>query len=111
MTLKLVLHSHPTASFTSASMKLHSSCAALQAVELVADRVRAHGVRGLVVDPEVAAAIKEHLFPLATVITPNVPEASAMLGTLYGLRAVGVCERSLDQRCNSRPVLQLPTNG
>lgn len=53
----------------------------------------AHGVRGLVVDPvlvatsgdslagsEVAEAIKRRLFPLATVITPNVPEASAMLG-------------------------------
>ena len=63
----------------------------------MADRVRAHCVRDLVVDPvlvatsgdalagsEVAAAIKEHLFPLATVITPNVPEAAALLGTLHG---------------------------
>lgn len=66
-----------------------------QAVEAVADRLVAHGVRGLVVDPvlvatsgdslagsEVAEAIKRCLFPLATVITPNVPEASAMLGKL-----------------------------
>ena len=53
----------------------------------------AYGVRALVVDPvlvatsgdtlaglEVSEAIKRRLFPLATVITPNVPEASAMLG-------------------------------
>ncbi len=65
-----------------------------QAVEAVADAVRRHGVGALVVDPvlvatsgdslagaEVAAAIVERLFPLATVVTPNIPEASVMLGT------------------------------
>ena len=31
-------------------------------------------------DSEVAEAMKAHLFPLATVITPNLPEASALLG-------------------------------
>lgn len=59
----------------------------------VADAVRAHKVSTLVVDPvlvatsgdslagsEVAHALKTHLFPLATVITPNLPEASALLG-------------------------------
>ena len=29
---------------------------------------------------EVAQALKTHLFPLATIITPNLPEASALLG-------------------------------
>ena len=65
----------------------------VQAVEAVADAVRAHSVAALVVDPvlvatsgdslagaEVAAAIVELLFPLATVVTPNIPEASVMLG-------------------------------
>ena len=55
--------------------------------------MRAHSVRAVVVDPvlvatsgdslagaEVAAAIVRHLFPLATVVTPNIPEASVMLG-------------------------------
>ena len=32
---------------------------------------------------EVSEAIKRRLFPLATVITPNVPEASAMLGECH----------------------------
>ncbi len=65
----------------------------MQAVEIVADRVKAHNVRALVVDPvlvstsghslagsDVGAALIKHLFPLATVITPNLPEASGLLG-------------------------------
>ena len=68
-------------------------CLCVQAVMAVADAVRAHKVSTLVVDPvlvatsgdslagsEVAQALKTHLFPLATVITPNLPEASALLG-------------------------------
>lgn len=64
-----------------------------EAVMAVADAVRAHKVSTLVVDPvlvatsgdslagsEVAHALKMHLFPLATIITPNLPEASALLG-------------------------------
>lgn len=60
----------------------------------VADAVKAHKVPKLVVDPvlvatsgdalagsEVAQALKAHLFPLATLITPNLPEASALLGS------------------------------
>ena len=68
-------------------------CVCVQAVMAVADAVRAHKVSTLVVDPvlvatsgdslagsEVAQALKMHLFPLATIITPNLPEASALLG-------------------------------
>ncbi|DBA77723.1 TPA: hypothetical protein ACH3X2_008416 [Trebouxia sp. C0005] len=64
-----------------------------EAVVAVADAVRAHKMSTLVVDPvlvatsgdslagfEVAQALKTHLFPLATIITPNLPEASALLG-------------------------------
>ncbi len=35
---------------------------------------------------EVAAAIVERLFPLATVVTPNIPEASVMLGARHVCR-------------------------
>lgn len=65
----------------------------LQAVKAVAEHVERHQVSTLVVDPvlvatsgdslagsEVAQALKTHLFPLATLITPNLPEASALLG-------------------------------
>ncbi|KAF5829310.1 Phosphomethylpyrimidine kinase-domain-containing protein [Dunaliella salina] len=62
-------------------------------VELVASKIREHKVEQLVVDPvlvstsghalaedSVAKALLRHLTPLATLITPNIPEASALLG-------------------------------
>ncbi|MEO8082777.1 MAG: bifunctional hydroxymethylpyrimidine kinase/phosphomethylpyrimidine kinase [Ardenticatenales bacterium] len=62
-------------------------------VEAVADRLIAHGVTTLVVDPvmiakggdallapEAQAALIVRLLPLATVVTPNLHEASALLG-------------------------------
>ena len=58
----------------------------------MAELVQKHQVSALVVDPvlvatsgdslagsQVAQALKAYLFPLATVITPNLPEASALL--------------------------------
>lgn len=57
-------------------------------VEVVADRLRAHDARNIVLDPVLVAtsgdllgapgvveAMKQHLFALATVITPNMSEA------------------------------------
>jgi hydroxymethylpyrimidine/phosphomethylpyrimidine kinase len=72
-------------------------------IEVVADRVRAHGLRPLVVDPVMMAksgdsllrpdaveALRKILVPLATVVTPNLPEAEALAGSpiesLEGMR-------------------------
>jgi len=62
-------------------------------VAAVARSLRAHGARRVVLDPVLVAksgarlleddgvlALKEELFPLADVITPNLPEAAALLG-------------------------------
>jgi hydroxymethylpyrimidine/phosphomethylpyrimidine kinase len=62
-------------------------------IEVVAERVRAHALTQLVVDPVMVAkgghrllrddavdALRRLLLPLATVITPNLPEAEALLG-------------------------------
>lgn len=62
-------------------------------VEAVADRLKRHGARNIVLDPvlvatsgdslgapDVVEAMKRYLFPLATVITPNVPEAIRLSG-------------------------------
>ncbi len=62
-------------------------------VETVADRLRHHKVANLVVDPVMVAksgdallreeardAVRTLLLPLAAVITPNLPEAEALLG-------------------------------
>ena len=62
-------------------------------VEIVAEKVREHDLRPLVVDPVIVAesgarllredavqTLREQLLPLATVLTPNLPEAEALLG-------------------------------
>lgn len=62
-------------------------------VEVVAARLRAHGVVQLVVDPvmvaksgdrllaaDAVAALRKSLLPMARVITPNLPEAADLLG-------------------------------
>ena len=59
----------------------------------VADRLRHHGVRNIVLDPvmvaksghhllrdDAVAALRETLVPIARVITPNLPEAGVLLG-------------------------------
>ena len=61
-------------------------------IDAVADGLRRHGARNVVLDPvmvaksgdrllrpEAIAALKERLLPLATVITPNLPEAAVLL--------------------------------
>ena len=61
-------------------------------IELVAAKVRAHDLHPLVVDPvmvaksgdrllreDALAALRDRLLPLATVLTPNIPEAEVLL--------------------------------
>lgn len=62
-------------------------------IETVADRLRAHDVARIVLDPVMVAksgdkllrdeaidALKEKLIPIATIITPNIPEAEVLTG-------------------------------
>ena len=66
-------------------------------VRAVADRLRAHLAERIVIDPVMVAksgdrllrddaveALRQHLIPLGTVITPNLPEAEDLLGTKIG---------------------------
>ena len=66
--------------------------ATAEIVEVVAAKVREHDLRPLVVDPVMVAksgdrllnedaigTLREQLLPLATVLTPNLPEAEALL--------------------------------
>jgi hydroxymethylpyrimidine/phosphomethylpyrimidine kinase len=61
-------------------------------IEVVTDGLRRHGARNVVVDPvmvaksgdrllreDAVAALRQRLLPLATVITPNLPEAAVLL--------------------------------
>lgn len=65
----------------------------VEIIRIVADRLRAHRVANIVLDTVMIAksgdallldtaveALIEHLLPLATVITPNLPEAARLLG-------------------------------
>ncbi|MFD2372042.1 bifunctional hydroxymethylpyrimidine kinase/phosphomethylpyrimidine kinase [Brevibacillus sp. GCM10020057] len=62
-------------------------------IQAVAEEIRAFGISRLVVDPvmvakggakllldEAIAALKQHLLPLAEVVTPNLPEAECLTG-------------------------------
>jgi hydroxymethylpyrimidine/phosphomethylpyrimidine kinase len=62
-------------------------------IETVARKIKEHGIPNLVVDPvmvakggarlleqEAQTALIEHLLPLATVVTPNLPEAQVLTG-------------------------------
>ncbi len=62
-------------------------------VEIVAERLRWHGIPNLVVDPvmiaksgdpllrrEAVETVKSQLIPLATLVTPNLPEAETLTG-------------------------------
>jgi hydroxymethylpyrimidine/phosphomethylpyrimidine kinase len=62
-------------------------------IEVVAERIRRHGIGNLVVDPvmvaksgdrllrpDAVAALTELLLPLALVVTPNLPEAETLVG-------------------------------
>lgn len=62
-------------------------------IEIVAEKIRQHRLQNLVVDPVMVAksgdlllrpeaieALKSHLIPLATIVTPNLPEAERLTG-------------------------------
>lgn len=68
--------------------------ATAELIETVAAGLKRHGAKNIVLDPVMIAAsgarlletsaveaIRTHLFPLATLITPNLPEAAALLGS------------------------------
>lgn len=63
-----------------------------EVIEAVADGLRRHGARNIVIDPvmiaksgarllreDAVSALKERLLPLAALVTPNLPEASVLL--------------------------------
>lgn len=88
-------------------------------IRTVADRVERHGVERLVVDPvmeakggrallrpEAVEALRTRLFPLAAVVTPNLPEAQALTGVEgTGARAVReMAKRMVDMGARSAVV-------
>jgi hydroxymethylpyrimidine/phosphomethylpyrimidine kinase len=78
-------------------------------VEVAADRLAAHHAQNLVIDPVITAkdgvrlltddgirALCDKLFPLATLVTPNAPEAAALTGeTVTGRDGAARAARAL----------------
>ena len=71
--------------------------ATAELAEEVADAIRAHGLESYVMDPVMVAttgarllaeraerALRDHLLPLATVVTPNLEEAAVLVGHPVG---------------------------
>lgn len=87
-------------------------------IKLIAEKIRQYNLKNIVLDPVMVAtngdaliqsgsSVKEafidHLFPLATLVTPNIPEAKELLGTDC-LDPKEICLR-LSERCNIQAVL------
>jgi hydroxymethylpyrimidine/phosphomethylpyrimidine kinase len=77
----------------------------LEIIDAVADRLHRHGARNIVLDPvmvaksgdrllraDAVAALKQRLLPLATVITPNLPEAAVLLEVKEARDLAGMIE-------------------
>jgi hydroxymethylpyrimidine/phosphomethylpyrimidine kinase len=78
-------------------------------IQAVADGLRRYGAANIVLDPVMVAqsgdkllqdaaitALKDHLLPLATVLTPNLPEAGVLLGReVNGLDEMQAAAKSL----------------
>lgn len=66
---------------------------------VVLDPVLAAGAGGCLLDPAALPVLVEHLLPLATVLTPNLPEAAALLGRpIHGLAGRLRAARALHRR-------------
>jgi hydroxymethylpyrimidine/phosphomethylpyrimidine kinase len=86
---------------------------------VIAERLRRYGARNVVLDPvmvaksgdrllqdDAVAAIRDQLVPLASVITPNLPEAGVLIGNATPATAAAMRETIRDlQRLGSQFVL------
>ena len=81
-------------------------------IEVIADKLRQYGAERIVVDPVMVATsgarlisetavetLKERLLPLATVLTPNIPEAELLAGmTITGPEGMEAAARAISER-------------
>ena len=81
-------------------------------IEVIAEKLRQYGAERIVVDPVMVATsgarlisetavetLKEYLLPLATVLTPNIPEAELLSGmTITGPEGMEAAARTISER-------------
>ena len=86
--------------------------ASSELIEVIADKLTEHHVKNIVVDPvmvatsgarliseEAIGTLKSKLLPLATVITPNIPEAEVLFGS--EIKSEADMEKAAESICNS----------
>ncbi|MDJ0971588.1 MAG: bifunctional hydroxymethylpyrimidine kinase/phosphomethylpyrimidine kinase [Kiloniellales bacterium] len=66
------------------------------ALPVVVDPVMVAQSGASLLEPEAVSALKDRLLPRATVLTPNLPEAEALLGTSITETRDGMCRAALD---------------
>ena len=81
-------------------------------IRVIAQKLRQHGAQNVVVDPvmvatsgdrliseDAVAALKEQLLPLATVLTPNIPEAEILSGmTITDTAGMEAAAKAISER-------------
>ena len=82
-------------------------------IEVIADRLRLYGIKNIVTDPvmvatsgadlsnqkSVSALIRE-LFPISTLVTPNIPEAEAISGMkIFSRESMAQAARKINADC------------
>ena len=81
-------------------------------IQVIAEKLRQYGAERIVVDPVMVATsgarlisedavetLKEYLLPLATVLTPNIPEAELLSGmTITGPEGMEAAARTISER-------------
>ena len=81
-------------------------------IQVIAEKLRQYGAERIVVDPVMVATsgarlisetavdtLKERLLPMATVLTPNIPEAELLAGmTITGPEGMEAAARSISER-------------
>lgn len=82
-----------------ATMRALAHCLADYQGPIVLDPVMVSTSGHRLLEPEAQAALEQELLPLATVMTPNLPEAEALLGwTISGQAAMVQAAKALDHR-------------
>jgi hydroxymethylpyrimidine/phosphomethylpyrimidine kinase len=96
-----MLGDRPTVEAVAASLAQNAPAAA---VPIVVDPVLVSSSGGILLDAPGRAALLEKLLPLATLVTPNVPEVAALLGEAVATdeaRLVGQGQRLLEFGCRA----------
>ena len=88
-------------------------------IHVIAEKMRKYGVKNLVVDPvmvstsgsrllapEAQAALEKELLPLATLMTPNIPETEALTGmTIQDAEGMTLAAKTLTQKYPQTAIL------